>query len=118
MGEGLGEFLSVGEVDALIGCVGISTWSNETKSQNDRVWIHLVELREERNGATHSVGACFSAIKEVTTGLPDSCIEPWREVLLAPTSSHVTALCSNLCVVRNISGKLLDKLCLACSWIC
>ena len=117
MGKGLGELLCVGEVNALIGSVSVGTGSNKTKSQNDGVWIHLVELRQERNGATHAVGASVSAIKEVAASFPDCLIEPRFEILLAPTSAHVAALCSDLGVVRNISGELFDKFCLARSWV-
>ena len=63
--KSLGQLLGVGKVDAFVDCVSIGLGSNKTEGHNEGVGVHLVELSEEGNGATHSVGSGIHAVEEV-----------------------------------------------------
>jgi len=107
VGQGAGETLSVVEVDALIGSVGVGLGSNETESDDLAVRVHLTELGQERNGTAHAVRASIFAFIEVSTGGLHAIHEPVVEGVHAPSLSFAVIYASDFSVVRNVFGQLL-----------
>lgn len=109
MRESLGELLGVGEVDALVGGVGVGLGSDETESKDEGVWVHAVELSEEGDRATHTVGASVLSIEEVASCSLDAALEPLGLVFHAPALAGVASLDSDLGIVGDVSGQDLDE---------
>ena len=109
MRESLGELLGVGEVNALVGGVGVGLGSDETESKDEGVWVHAVELGKEGNGATHTVGTSVFSIEEVAACFLDAAFEPLGLVFHAPALASVATLDGDLGIVGDVSGQDLDE---------
>lgn len=105
VGKGASEFLSVSEVDALVGCMGVSLGSNKTERDNLSLGVHLLELSQERDGASHTVRSGFLAIPEFSSRLLNSFHEPGAEFSHAPALSLTLVSKSDLSVVRDILSQ-------------
>lgn len=105
MGEGAGQLLGVGEVDALIGSVSVGLGTDETKRHDLSLGVHLLELGKEGDRSTHSVRASLLSVPESSSSFHDTFEEPGVEFTHAPSLSLSLGSAGDLGVVRNIRGQ-------------
>jgi len=104
VGEGAGQLLSEGEVDAFIGSVSVGLGTNETKRDDLSLGVHLLELSEEGDRTSHSVRASLLSVPESSSSFHDTFEEPGAEFSHAPSLSLSLGSAGDLGVVRNILG--------------
>jgi len=106
--ESGGELLGVGEVNALVGGVGVSLGSNETESKDLSLGVHLSELGKEGDGATHTVGAGVFTVPEGFSSIGKDFLNPRLGLGHAPALAGVASVESDLAVVRHVLGEFLS----------
>ena len=106
VGHAHGEFLGVGEVDTLVGCVSVGLGAQETQSHDESVGVETAKLGEERNGAALAVATVILLV-EVLRCIVDDIVEPGLGFLHAPAVAIVVALDLHDAVMRHIGRQLL-----------
>ena len=105
--NGTGQLLCVGEINALVGGVCVRVRAEDTHRHDESLRVKTTELREEGDGAAHTVGTVVLTLVESFAGIVDDFMQPWFGVFHAPTITVVVTLNVDFAVVRHISGELL-----------
>jgi len=109
MAYGAGEFLGVGQVEHLVGGVGIREGATHAEGDNLSVWVHALELFQEWDRTTLTIASC-RLIEEGTTSLVDSLSQPRLWLLLAPAVASVGSRGGDFSVVGDRRGQFLSQL--------
>ena len=117
VGQCTSDSLRVIQVDAFVGSVGIGFGAEDSQGVDGGLWVHLAELSQEWNRATHTIRAWFITIKEFSSNVIEGFLHPWLGVFHTPSLTGMATLDGSFAPVGNVFRNFLKENFLGVMWV-
>ena len=104
-------------MDHFVWSVRVGVWTQEAEGHDLRLREHLLELGQEWDRAAHAVGSGWLAIPESGTGILDRLVEPWGQLLHAPSGTRMATVDSDLGTIWWISCQSISHNLFSFLWV-